>query len=186
MRVLAISGSLRATSSNTALLAAASRLAPSPMAVALYGGLAGLPLFNPDLETDPPAPVQALRREIGACQGLLICSPEYARGVSGAMKNALDWLVGSAEFPGKPVAVINASPRAVLADAQLRLTLATMSAQLVAEASITLPLLGRGLDADGILADPALAAPLRAALTAFAAAIANGSAEAGGNGRSLR
>jgi chromate reductase, NAD(P)H dehydrogenase (quinone) len=172
MRVLAISGSLRAKSSNSAVLMAAARLAPPGMEIVLYDGLAGLPHFNADLDTeDPPATVRALRHEIGRCDGLLISSPEYARGVSGSMKNALDWLVGSAEFPEKPVALINASPRSIHADAQLRLTLTTMSARLVEAASITLPLLGRGLDADGIVAEAELAAPLRAALVRFAEAI---------------
>jgi chromate reductase len=172
MRILAISGSLRANSSNTAILQAAARLAPPAMAIVLYDGLAALPHFNPDLDADPPpAPVLALRRHIGSCEGLLICSPEYARGVAGAMKNALDWLVGSVEFPGKPVALINASPRATHADAQLRLTLGTMAARLVEGASITLPLLGRNLDADGIVGDAELSARLRAPLDEFAGAI---------------
>jgi chromate reductase, NAD(P)H dehydrogenase (quinone) len=173
MRILAMSGSLRAKSSNTAVLTAAARLAPPGVEVVLYDGLAGLPHFNPDLDTDhPPAPVLALRRQIASCQGLLICSPEYARGVAGAMKNALDWLVGSLEFPDKPVALINASPRATHADAHLRLTLTTMSARLIEEASITLPLLGRSLDAEGIVSDSTLSVPLRAALDRFAHAIA--------------
>ena len=67
--------------------------------------------------------------------GILISSPEYARGVAGVMKNALDWLVGSYEFPDKPVALINTSPRATHALAALRLTLETMSAQIVEQAS---------------------------------------------------
>lgn len=172
MRVLAISGSLRANSSNTAALTAAARLAPAGMDIVLYTGLRALPYFNPDLETgELPAPVRALRQDVGACQGLLICSPEYARGVAGVMKNALDWLVGSSEFPDKPVAVINASQRATHADAQLRLTLTTMSARLVEAASTTLPLLGRNLDAEGIVADGVLAEQLRLALQRFAEAI---------------
>jgi chromate reductase, NAD(P)H dehydrogenase (quinone) len=172
MRILAISGSLRAQSSNTAVLTAASRLAPSGMEILLYDGLAGLPHFNPDLDTEtPPAPVLALRRAIGRADGLLISSPEYARGVAGSLKNALDWLVASVEFPEKPVALWNASPRSTHADAQLRLTLTTMSARLIDAASITLPLLGRGLDAEAIAKDAALAAQLRAALGAFADAI---------------
>jgi NAD(P)H-dependent FMN reductase len=172
MRILAISGSLRAVSSNTAALKAAAFLAPPGMAVVLYDGLAGLPHFNPDLDADPlPPPVEALRRAVGASDGLLICSPEYARGVAGSLKNALDWLVSGFEFPDKPVAVINTSQRATYADAHLRLTLATMSARLVEEASITLPLLGRALDADGIVSDPDLSARLRAALADFAQAI---------------
>jgi chromate reductase, NAD(P)H dehydrogenase (quinone) len=172
MRILAISGSLRARSSNTAALIAAGKLAPAGMEITLYEGLAGLPHFNPDLDTDaPPAPVGVLRREIASCQGLLISSPEYARGVAGALKNALDWLVSSTEFPGKPVALINASPRARDADAHLRLTLTTMSARLIEEASVTIPLLGRDLDAAGILNDPILSAQLRSALQRFAGAL---------------
>ena len=169
MRILALCGSLRARSSNRAALEAAMLLAPPGMTITLFDGLAALPYFNPDLDEDPPAPVLALRQAIGAADGLLICSPEYARGVAGVLKNALDWLVGAFEFPEKPVAVINASPRATHADAALRLTLETMSARLVAEASITLPLLGRNLDAAGIVADPELAAALQAALERFLA-----------------
>ncbi len=173
MRILAISGSLRTRSSNTALLIAAARLAPPNWEVMLYDGLSGLPHFNPDMDTDrPPAPVLALREQIRSCQGLLLSSPEYARGVAGALKNALDWLVSGPEFPGKPVALINASQRAISADAHLRVTLKTMSAQLVEAASITLPLLGRNLDADGIISDDFLSSQLRAALDCLGRAIA--------------
>ena len=175
MRLLAISGSLRAVSSNTAALLAAARLAPAGVEVVLYGGLGALPLFNPDLDTDAPLPaVAALRREIDRCDGVLICSPEYAHGIAGAMKNLLDWLVSSLEFPQKPVALINASPRAVQSQAQLRENLTTMSARLIEVASIELPLQGRGLDAAGIMADAGLSAALRAAMAAFADAIAQG------------
>jgi chromate reductase, NAD(P)H dehydrogenase (quinone) len=173
MRILAISGSLRAQSTNSAVIRAAAKLAPPGMEVVVYRDLAALPHFNADLEGDaPPEPVAALRRHIGRAQGLLICSPEYARGVPGALKNALDWLVGSVEFPDIPVALINASPRSTSADAQLRLTLATMSARLVEAASITLPLLGQGFDADAIVADATIAGQLRAALAALARAVA--------------
>jgi NAD(P)H-dependent FMN reductase len=165
MLILAISGSLRRQSSNTAALQAAIRLAPPTMRIELYAALGELPFFNPDLDNEnaPPA-VQAFRRRIGAADGLLICSPEYARGVAGVLKNALDWLVSSLEFPDKPVAIINASQRATHADAALRLTLQTMSARLVGNASFVLPLQGRNLDAEGIIADTALAAIVRAAL----------------------
>jgi NAD(P)H-dependent FMN reductase len=172
MRVLALCGSLRARSSNLSVLQAARLLAPPPMEIVLFGGLGDLPHFNPDIDTEtPPAAVCALRRAVGEADGLLICSPEYARGVAGVMKNALDWLVSSFEFPGKPVAVVNASQRSTHADAALRLTLATMSAGLAEEASITLPLLGRNLDAAGIAADAELSGRLGAALRVFADAI---------------
>lgn len=175
MRILAVSGSLRARSSNTAALNAAAKLAPPGVEVVLYEGIAALPHFNPDVdESGPPATVLEWRGQVERAQGLLICSPEYARGVAGVMKNALDWLVSGPEFHEKPVAVINASQRATHADAGLRVTLTTMSGRLVESASITLPLLGKNLDAEAIVADPALSAALGDALRNFAAAIAGG------------
>jgi chromate reductase len=172
IRLLAISGSLRTVSVNTAVLRAAATLAPEGAEIFLYTGIRDLPAFNPDLDDDdPPDIVKALRREIELADGLLISSPEYARGVPGSLKNALDWLVSSHEFPGKPIALIQTSPRSVDAPAQLRLILTTMSARLIDAASLTLPLLGRSLDATEIVADASLAAPLRDALKAFVEAI---------------
>ncbi len=105
MRLLAISESLRSRSTNTAVLVAAGRLAPTGMSIALYEGLGQLPFFNPDLDNDyPPPAVVDLRKRIGSADGILICSPEYARGVAGAMKNALDWLVASIELPASCLA----------------------------------------------------------------------------------
>ena len=172
MKILAISGSLRAGSSNTAVLRAAARLAPAGVDITLYEGIAGLPYFNPDLDGDRvPDAVAAFRALIGDADGILISSPEYARGVAGVLKNALDWLVASFEFPNKPVALINTSPRATHALAALTLTLETMSAQLVNDASITLPLLGTANDEMSIAGDNELAEPLRAAIARFAASI---------------
>ncbi|TYL90590.1 NAD(P)H-dependent oxidoreductase [Bradyrhizobium rifense] len=169
MKIAAISGSLRAGSSNTAILRAAARLAPAGVEVILFEGIADLPFFNPDLDgEDVPAPVGTMRALIGSVDGLLISSPEYARGVAGVLKNALDWLVGSHEFPDKPVALINTSPRATHALAALTLTLETMSARLATEACVTLPLLGGAWDEHSITADPALAEPLRLAMERFA------------------
>jgi NAD(P)H-dependent FMN reductase len=100
---------------------------------------------------------------------VLIASPEYAHGVTGVMKNALDWAVSMPTFPGKPVALLNTSPRAMHAPAMLREILQTMSARLVPEASIALPLQGSGLALDGILARPDLVDALRGAVMALAA-----------------
>jgi len=171
MRIFAISGSLRAVSSNTSLLRAAAALAPEGVEVTLYGGLGDLPHFNPDLEDSEPPVVTDLRVQIRAADGILISSPEYAHGVPGVLKNALDWLVGGSEIVGKPIALWNASPRATHAQASLAETLKTMSTRIVPEASIALPLLARQIDAVGIAEDPELAGPLRAALAAFARAI---------------
>jgi chromate reductase len=172
MNIIAISGSLRATSLNTAVLHAASRLAPTGVTIEIFEGIGNLPFFNSDLDGDRvPREVAEFRTVIGTADGLLISSPEYARGVAGVMKNALDWLVGSFEFPNKPVALINTSPRATHALAALTVTLETMSARLVKDASITLPLLGTANDAESIAANAELAAPLRSALERYVQAI---------------
>lgn len=165
---LAISGSLRAVSSNTALLRAAQILARPPVSVELYDGLARLPHFNPDLDVEPlPPAVVDLRARIKAADGLLISSPEYARGVAGVMKNALDWMVSDLDFSGKAVALYNASPRATHGLAALRLTLDTMAANVIDIASITLPLLNSPRDAQGIADDPELALRIRNSLAAM-------------------
>jgi len=172
MRVLAIAGSLKARSSNRTVLEAARLLAPAGIEIVLFDRLGELPLFNPDLDNDPPPPpIADLRAAVGDADGLLICSPEYARGVSAVLKNALEWLVSSHEFPDKPVAVINASQRSVDADGQLRLILRTMSARLIERASITIPMLGRDPDARGLIENATLAEALRQALMDFAEAI---------------
>ncbi len=177
MKVLGICGSLRAASLNSALLRTAARLAPPGMQVSLLPGLGALPLFNPDLEAQVPAAVAALRRAVDAADALLIASPEYARGVSGTIKNALDWLVSHEGFVGKPVALLNASPRAHHAQAALRETLRTMSAAIIEEASVAIPLLGAGLDEAAMAHAPAVVVPLTRALEALAASHAGNAAQ---------
>lgn len=172
-RVLAISGSLRAGSSNSGLLDAAARLAPAGVTVEFYRGLDLLPHFNPDRENEMIASVGDLRAKIRTCDGILICSPEYARGVPGALKNALDWLVGGIEIVGKPVALLNASPYSTHAHAALATIIETMSAKVIPEASITIPLRGRKLPPNGIADDTEIAGALRAAMTALTCAMDN-------------
>jgi NAD(P)H-dependent FMN reductase len=171
IRLLAISGSLRAASSNTTLLRAAASLAPDGVVIELYDGLGDLPHFNPDLEDAPIPAVLDFRARLREADGLLISSPEYAHGVPGVMKNALDWVVGSGELVYKPVALLNASPRSTHAQASLTETLTVMTAAVIEEASVDVPLAGRKLDAGGIAADSTLSERLRAALDAMVLAI---------------
>jgi len=110
MKIIAICGSLRSQSSNLALLRAATTIAAE---VEIYEGLATLPHFNPDDDVEgatPPPAVAELRTMLADADGILISSPEYAHGVPGSLKNALDWLVSDGALVDKPVAVINASP----------------------------------------------------------------------------
>jgi len=173
VRILAISGSLRAASLNSALLRAVAGLAPTDVRVELFTELGNLPLFNPDLEITDLPPVADFHARLVKADGVIIASPEYAHGVTGVMKNALDWMVGSEAFVNKPVALLNASPRATIAQASLKETLTVMSAQVVEAASITLPIIGSNLDELGIAAHPSISTSIREALRAFHTEIVN-------------
>lgn len=141
MRILAISGSLRARSSNRALLRAAAAAAPPAVAFDFYEELGALPLFNPDLDEEgmiAPPPVADLRARCIAADAILVCSPEYAHGIPGALKNALDWLVSVPDLVGKPIALLNASPTSGNhAQAQLVEVLTTMSMRVVTTARLS-------------------------------------------------
>ncbi len=167
VRVLAISGSLRRASSNTALAEAAARVAVPHVEVSLYRDLARIPPFNPDLEEESIEAVHGFRAALDSSDAVLISSPEYAHGVSGVLKNALDWVVGSGELIDKAIALINASGRATLAHEALKETLKTMSARVIEEASIVVPLDGRVWDANAIAADADSSTALRAAIAAL-------------------
>ena len=181
MKVLAISGSLREASINSALCRAAARLAPSAVHVTVFSGLGNLPLFNPDLEPSPPAAVQAFRAAVGQANALLIASPEYAHGISGPMKNALDWLVSFEGTVGKPIALINTSPRAHHAYEALQEVLRTMSTCIVAEASPALSLLGACATEQEMVSSPQVSLAIRGALDALAIHVAG----TGGSGPSF-
>jgi chromate reductase, NAD(P)H dehydrogenase (quinone) len=171
IQILAISGSLRSVSSNKALLGAAIALAPKGCAIVMYEGLGDLPHFNPDIEASNPPPVMDFRTQLQRADGVIISSPEYAHGVPGVLKNALDWVVGTGEFVRKPVALLNASPRATHAQESLTEIISTMDGLIIPAASVTLPLLGKGLDETGIIADVNISRLLQSALVAFVEAI---------------
>ena len=173
IRLLAISGSLRARSSNTEVLRALALLAPPGVTLMQYEGLATLPAFNPDLDGEdmtPPTPVQELRSQLVNADAVVICAPEYAHGVPGSLKNALDWLVSVPQVVHKPAALVNVSPRSTHAQVSLAETLRTMSMHLVADAPYVVPLVDRGMTSVAIASDPALAARLRDCLEALVAA----------------
>jgi chromate reductase len=140
MKILTISGSLRSISINTALLRAVAKLAPPTVQVQHFENMVDLPLFNPELEIELPPTVLALHQAILAADVLIFASPEYAHGVTGVIKNALDWCVSFEGFVNKNVVVLQARARSKFADAALRETLKTMSARIIESASITMPL----------------------------------------------
>ena len=168
--LLTISGSLRAGSSNAALLAAAGRVAPAGVVVSPYDALAALPAFSPDLDErvgPPPNAVAHWRAALVAADAILISSPEYAHGIPGVLKNALDWVVGSGELVGKRVGLLSASAASHFAHPQLVEVLTVMSATVVPEASLVLDIPRRGVDGEQLASDPALARALQAVVVAL-------------------
>jgi chromate reductase, NAD(P)H dehydrogenase (quinone) len=128
MHFLAISGSARLASTNTAMLRALRSAAGPAHSVSIYDRVADLPVFSPDLEQPrPPQSVIAFAQAIADADGLIIASPEYVRAIPGGLKNAIDWLVSRDELIGKPIALAHASHRGDDMLQQLRIVLATVS-----------------------------------------------------------
>jgi NAD(P)H-dependent FMN reductase len=172
VKILAISGSVRKDSTNSALLRAAQQAATQDLELMLYEGMGALLIFSPDL-TDPLPPSAAeLRKALQACDGLLIAAPEYAHGVPGGLKNLLDWVVGWGELAEMPVALWHASVYGEHAKAALAEILKTMSMRMVPEAALTLHLRGKKpAEMAPILADAGTRKTLQDTLSVFAGAI---------------
>jgi chromate reductase len=165
MRILGISGSLRAGSHNSRLLAAAARLLPEDVEYVLFDGLKELPPFDEDDEHDPGDAVEHLRAEIAAADGLLFATPEYNSSIPGQLKNAVDWAsrpFGEAVMRNKNAAVIGASTSmfgAAWAQAELRKTLAAAGARVV-DRELPVSYAEEQFDADGRLVESELEAIL--------------------------
>lgn len=177
MKILAISGSLRAASANSAIVRATLQLAPTGMKITIYEGIGDLPHFNPELDNEnPPGPVKDWRERIQWADGMLICTPEYVFGMPGTLKNALDWLVSTVVLEGKPMVTISASPLyggGDKAHASLLLTVKTMSAKIPEGGTLTVPDVKNKIDAQGTITDAETIDSLRALLETLAATIAN-------------
>lgn len=167
--ILGLCGSLRKASVNRAFLGAFQQLLPDGSSLEIYPDLGQIPIFNPDDEPRPPKIVKQLRQNIRAADAIIIASPEYAHGVTGVMKNALDWMVASGEFMSKPVAVPNCSFRATIAHTAMFETLRVMDAWMIIEASDIVPLANNSLTTEQILANEDYTKPMSDMLTALLA-----------------
>jgi NAD(P)H-dependent FMN reductase len=171
-RILLISGSLREGSTNTAVLRTAQRLAPPGVETTLYRGMGSLPHFNPDRDREGEEvlpEVAELREQVRRADALLLCTPEYAGALPGALKNLLEWTVGDGCTYRKPIAWINASGPASPtggADAHdsLRKVLGYVHADVIERACVRIPLTRDALGPDGLIADPALGADIASAV----------------------
>ncbi len=173
MRILAVSGSLRESSYNTSLLRAAAEAAPDAVEVELWEGLGELPLYDEDLEADPPESVRRLREDWAAADAILFSTPEYNGSVPGGLKNAIDWASRprlEAALRNKTVAVVGASTGqfgALWAQQDLKRILGVAGARVVGT-EIPVPRAHEQFDLEGRLLDGEIFEQLRLHLTTLA------------------
>lgn len=174
MKLLAISGSARRDSTNTAMLMAMQAAAPQGLALTVVHRLDQWPLFSPDREgAHTPAAVLAFAAALAAADGVIIASPEYVRAIPAGLKNAIEWMVSRKEIIGKPIALAHASHRGDEMLASLRSVLSTVSDGFMASPFLRLPLLGQTpAQIAALLREAPHLAQLRQFLGEFAAAIA--------------
>jgi NAD(P)H-dependent FMN reductase len=164
LKLLALSGSLRERSSNLSLLRAAQQLAPATIEIEIYDRIGELPHFNPDLDEDnPPDAVAHFRAALEKAAGVIICTPEYAHGLPGSFKNALDWTVSSGNWMEKPTLILKSSRSNWAHDSLVEILTTIMAPLSVAPVELS----GNKMDTAAMLADAKIAATLRAALEHF-------------------
>ena len=167
-RILAISGSLRAGSTNHQILKHLGNLVPAGVSYHIYNGLALIPPFDPGNDDDyPPESVFELRELLKQVDGVIICTPEYAFGVPGQLKNMLDWTVSSGSFSEKPVALITASLGGDAAHAAMLLILGALNAQVADGARLNISFIRSKMDGGGNIKDQDTAQSLKMVLETF-------------------
>jgi|SRR6185437_2937089 len=166
VNILAISGSLRADSFNTIILHTIAASAPSNVHITIYSGIANFPFFSPELDNqNSNTAVNDLRKKIAEADGVLISTPEYAFGVPGVLKNALDWMVSSGELNEKPIFSISASPLNTGGEKALSSLLLTLVALGTIEAGrLSIPNIKNKVNADKKITDAETLSALKAAL----------------------
>ncbi|MEO3406023.1 NADPH-dependent FMN reductase [Mucilaginibacter sp. CAU 1740] len=166
--ILAISGSLRSRSSNHNILKFLGRSVPDEIHYFVYDRLAEIPPFDPGLDNErPPEAVSELRHFMKNAAGIVICTPEYAFGVPGQLKNMLDWMVSSGSLVDKPVALVTASSVGTNAHASLLLTLGALSAKVSEDATLLIPFIRSKMDAEGNVTDEETKKALLSVIKAF-------------------
>lgn len=152
--ILAISGSLREGSSNTQILKLIGTWLPEETTYDIYDGMGALPHFSPVSEDEAyPKTVQSLHHQLDEADAIIICTPEYAFGLPGSLKNLLDWTVATGNFVDKPVAVITASSQGSYAHPSLLTTLGALSANIVDGAALLIPFIRAKMGASGNITD---------------------------------
>lgn len=166
--IIAICGSTRSSSSNLNLIKAIVDLTTDTFTITIFEGLSEIPHFNPDLDNDtPPKQVTEFRQLLRQADGILICTPEYAMGVPGTLKNAIDWTVSSCEFSHKPTVLVTASSVGQKGHASLMETLKIIEAKVTDETQLVIPFVKTKIDSDCRITDVKTLEEVMVLLSAF-------------------
>lgn len=175
IRILVLNGSTRAQSANGLFIEAIIRVAGDRAEFSVYPSVADLPHFNPDLDVDPAPPeVTRFRELLAGADGLLICTPEYAMGLPGSLKNALDWTVSSADLRLKPVMLVTASLSGEKAQASLLGTLNVLEGVITPDTTVLIQFARTKVDDRANITDAQALADVRRALDAFLLSLQSG------------
>ncbi len=167
-KTLALCGSTRKNSTNLNLIKAVADLAEDKFEIILFENLSTIPHFNPDLDNDnPPQAVIDFRKQLKEAHGILICTPEYAMGVPGTLKNAIDWTVSSMEFSKKPTVLITASSMGEKGHASLLETLKVIEADITDETQLLISFAKTKVSQDFRITDSKTLSEVNALLNAF-------------------
>lgn len=167
-KILAICGSTRASSSNLNLIKAIVDLTKDKFTIQIFDSIAEIPHFNPDLDNDtPPRQVAEFRKQLREADGILICTPEYAMGVPGTLKNAIDWTVSSCEFSHKPTALITASSVGQKGHASLMETLKIIETKITNETELIVSFVKTKISNDCRITDTKTLEEVQNLLSAF-------------------
>jgi NAD(P)H-dependent FMN reductase len=171
-KIIALCGSTRKTSSNLNLISAIADLSSEIFDVMIFQGLENIPHFNPDLDNEtPPQAVTDFREQLKRAEGVLICTPEYAMGVPGTLKNAIDWTVSSCEFSHKPVALITASSLGEKAHQSLLETLKVIECKMTDETQLLISYVKTKVSKDNKITDEKTLEEVKKFIAAFAKAM---------------
>jgi len=166
--ILAICGSTKKLSTNLNLITAIADISSPYFNITIFDGIDKLPHFNPDLDIDPaPESIINFRKLLKKSDGVLICTPEYAMGVPGSLKNTLDWTVSSSDFSHKPVALITASLSGQKSHAALMETLIVIESKMTQATQLIIPFVKVKVSADGKITDPITLENVQLLLNAF-------------------
>ncbi len=167
-KILAIPGSTRQQSSNLSIINAIIELYVEDLEIEIYKGIGDLPQFNPDHDIDVVhREVNIFRQLLAAADGILICTPEYARGVPGTLKNAIDWTVSSSSFPNKPTVLITASTDGNYGHRALLETLKAIEAGDVEQLQLVIPFVKTKISKEGKISDVSTLAAVQLLMVKF-------------------